>query len=52
MPVIVWSPPRDETVLQVKVSDTVNNTTRSFLIDVIIRNQGIKKLINIYKEPT
>jgi len=27
-----------------KVGDTVNNTTRSFLIDVIIRNQDIKKI--------
>ena len=25
-------------------TDTINNTTRSFLIDVIIRNQDVKKL--------
>jgi hypothetical protein len=31
-------------LLQCKVGDTVNNTNRSFLIDVIIRNQDIKEI--------
>jgi len=31
-------------VNNVRYGDTVNNTTRSFIIDVIIRNQDIKKL--------
>ena len=37
---------RIETCRSIKCQqgDAVNNTTRSFLIDVIIRNQDIKKL--------